>query len=85
MAENIEDSYHVNITPAEFGFYRVKEKNRYYFVVESQDDGFPFTFEVVAKRLEVPQGNNAIVANIQNAYDPNIVEAEIEGSVITDV
>ena len=85
MAENIEDSYHVNITPAEFGFYRVKEKNRYYFVVESQDDGFPFTFEVVAKRLEVPQGNNAIVANIQNAYDPNIVEAEIESSVITDV
>ena len=62
MAENIELDYHVNIGKIGWGDYRVIEKNPYLFIVESQEEGFAFTWEVVAKQIEVPK-NNIVVAN----------------------
>ena len=62
MAENIELDYHVNIGKVGWGDYRVIEKNPYLFIVESQEEGFAFTWEVVAKQIEVPK-NNIVVAN----------------------
>ena len=49
MAENIEIDYHVNIGKSSWGDYRVIEKNSYLFIVESQEEGFAFTWQVVAK------------------------------------
>ena len=63
MSDNIEDNYHISITPNTYGNYRVKERNRYYFIVESDVDGFAFTFEVVAKKLDKSNGQNIVVAN----------------------
>lgn len=63
MAENIELDYHVNICPLSFGSYRVLEKNPYFFIVESENDGFSFTYEVVARQIEKASTNNSIIAN----------------------
>ena len=62
MAENIELDYHVNIGKVGWGDYRVIEKNPYLFIVESQEEGFAFTWEVVAKQVEKAK-NNIVVAN----------------------
>ena len=64
MAENIEDNYHVQIGKIGWGDYRVVEKNPYYFIVESQEEDFAFTFEVVAKLQDGrTTDNNAVVAS----------------------
>ena len=49
MAENIQNDYHINICKMSWGDYRIIEKTPYYFILESQEDNFAFTFEVVAK------------------------------------
>ena len=49
MAENIENDYHINVSKMSWGDYRIIEKTPYYFILESQEDNFAFTFEVVAK------------------------------------
>ena len=49
MAENIQNDYHINVSKMSWGDYRIIEKTPYYFILESQEDNFAFTFEVVAK------------------------------------
>ena len=64
MAENIQNDYHINICKMSWGDYRIIEKNPYYFILESQEDNFAFTFEVVAKLNDNQTLNaNAIIAN----------------------
>jgi len=63
MAENIELNYHVNISKLSFGDYRIIEKNPYFFIVESENDGFSFTYEVIARQIEKASVDNSIVAN----------------------
>lgn len=63
MAENLELNYHINIGKISFGDYRITEKTQYYFILESEKEGFAFTYEVVGKQIEKPD-NNAIVANV---------------------
>ena len=64
MAENIQNDYHINISKMSWGDYRIVEKNPYYFILESQEEDFAFTFEVVAKLNDNQTLNgNAIVAN----------------------
>ena len=58
MAENIQNDYHINVSKMSWGDYRIIEKTPYYFILESQEDNFAFTFEVVAKL-----NDNAIIAN----------------------
>lgn len=48
----------------------------YYFILESDRDNFAFTFEVVAKKIEV-QHNNSIVAN-NSFVDPYTLGVEVE-------
>ena len=52
MAENIENDYHINVSKMSWGDYRIIEKTPYYFILESQEDNFAFTFEVVAKLID---------------------------------
>ena len=68
MAENIQNDYHINVSKMSWGDYRIIEKTPYYFILESQEENFAFTFEVVAKLKDgaIPD-NNAIIANI--GYD----------------
>ena len=64
MAENIQNDYHINISKMSWGDYRIIEKNPYYFILESQEDSFAFTFEVVAKLNDNQTlDNNAVIAN----------------------
>lgn len=63
MAENMENNYHINICPLSFGSYRILEKNPYFFIVESENDGFGFTYEVVGKQIEKASVDNSIIAN----------------------
>ena len=64
MAENIQNDYHINISKMSWGDYRIVEKNPYYFILESQEDSFAFTFEVVAKLNDNQTlDNNAVIAN----------------------
>ena len=64
MAENIQNDYHINVSKMSWGDYRIIEKNPYYFILESQEDNFAFTFEVVAKLNDNQTlNNNAIIAN----------------------
>lgn len=64
MAENIQNDYHINVSKMSWGDYRIIEKNPYYFILESQEEDFAFTFEVVAKLNDnQTTNNNAIIAN----------------------
>ena len=64
MAENIQNDYHINVCKKSWGDYRIVEQDPYYFILESQEDNFAFTFEVVAKLNDNQTLNhNAIVAN----------------------
>lgn len=58
MAENIENNYHINVSKMSWGDYRIIEKTPYYFILESQEDNFAFTFEVVAKLVKDYDNNN---------------------------
>lgn len=79
MAENIELDYHVNIGKVGWGDYRVIEKNPYLFIVESQEEGFAFTWEVVAKQIEVPKNNTVVANNYVNTGRNQIVPTEDGG------
>ena len=65
LAENIENNYHINVCKMSWGDYRIIEKNPYYFILESQEEDFAFTFEVVAKLIDNQTlDNNATIANM---------------------
>ena len=67
IAQNLENNYHVNITPVN-GFYQyyVSERDPYYFTIRSDKDGMGFTFEIVGKLLDNnTTANNASVAGDQ--------------------
>ena len=69
MAENIQNDYHINICKKSWGDYRIIEQNPYYFILESQEDDFAFTFEVVAKLNDNQTlNNNTVIANIGSEY-----------------
>lgn len=52
MQDNIEVDYHVNISKLSYGEYRIIEKNQWLFIVESMEEGFAFTYEIIAKRKD---------------------------------
>lgn len=58
MAENIQNNYHINVSKMSWGDYRIIEKTPYYFILESQEDNFAFTFEVVAKLVKDYDNND---------------------------
>jgi hypothetical protein len=65
LAENIQNDYHINVCKMSWGDYRIIEKTPYYFILESQEDSFAFTFEVVAKLNDNQTlDDNTIIANI---------------------
>ena len=57
LAENIEYNYHINISKMSWGDYRIIDKNPYYFEIETNVDNFSFTYEIVGKLLDRPNGN----------------------------
>lgn len=72
MAENIQNDYHINVCKMSWGDYRIVEKNPYYFIIESQEEDFAFTFEVVGKLIDSEtMANNSIIANdsISDSYN----------------
>ena len=79
MAENMQNDYHINVSKMSWGDYRIIEKTPYYFILESQEEDFAFTFEVVAKlRDGETTDSNAVVAN-GGMYEFS-VEEEREGA-----
>lgn len=51
LSENMELDYHINIGKISWGDYRIKEKNNYFFEIETNVDNFEFTYEIVGKQL----------------------------------
>lgn len=66
IAENIYDDYHINICKKSWGDYRIIEQNSYYFILESQEEDFAFTFEVVAKLVK--DHNDDMIATSHKTY-----------------
>ena len=67
IAQNLENDYHVNITPTNGFFqYYISERDPYYFIVRSDKDSMGFTFELVGKLLEKnTTANNASISGDQ--------------------
>ena len=77
MAENIEADYHISIGKIGWGDYRILEKNQYYFILESQEEDFAFTFEVVAKLVDGETlNNNTSIAGMSTTANPAILNEE---------
>ena len=73
MAENIEENYHISIGKIGWGDYRIVEKNPYYFIIESQEEDFAFTFEVVAKLVDGQTlDNNVSIASMSTTANPSV-------------
>ena len=75
MAENIEENYHINISKISWGDYRIIEKTPYYFILESKEEDFSFTFEVVGKLIDSETTSaNVVVANNYITTDNTVEE-----------
>lgn len=74
MQGNIESDYHVNISKLSYGDYKIIEKNEWLFIVESTEENFAFTYEVVAKRIGTTETNTAANWNVWNAEDDRIID-----------
>ena len=73
MAESIEADYHISVGKIGWGDYRILEKNQYYFILESQEEDFAFTFEVVAKLVDGQTlDNNVSIASMSTTANPAI-------------
>ena len=84
MAENIQNDYHINVSKMSWGDYRIIEKTPYYFILESREEDFAFTFEVVAKLIDgETTDSNAIVAN-GGMYEFSAVEEQEGARVYLD-
>ena len=85
IAQNLENNYHVNITPVN-GFYQyyVSERDPYYFTLKSDKDGMGFTFEIVGKLLDNnTTANNASVAGDQ--YLASDVKESETANIVTEL
>lgn len=74
MQGNIESDYHVNISKLSYGDYKIIEKNEWLFIVESTEENFAFTYEVVAKRIGTTETNTAANWNVWNAQEDRIID-----------
>lgn len=74
MQGNIESDYHVNISKLSYGDYKIIEKNEWLFIVESTEENFAFTYEVVAKRIGTTETNTAANWNVWNTEDNRIID-----------
>ena len=74
MQGNIESDYHVNISKLSYGDYKIIEKNEWLFIVESTEENFAFTYEVVAKRIGTAETNTAANWNVWNAEEDRIID-----------
>ena len=73
MAESIEADYHIQVGKIGWGDYRILEKNQYYFILESQEEDFAFTFEVVAKLVDGQTlDNNVSIAGMSTMANPSV-------------
>lgn len=85
IAQNLENNYHVNITPVN-GFYQyyVSERDSYYFIIRSDKDSMGFTFEIVGKLLDNnTTANNASVAGDQ--YLASDVKESETANIVTEL
>ena len=74
MQGTIESDYHVNISKLSYGEYKIIEKNQWLFIVESTEENFAFTYEVVAKRIGTPETNTEPNWNVWNANDNKFID-----------
>ena len=90
LSENMQNEYHVNISKNSFGDYRIKEKNNYYFIIETdRAEDFSFTYQIVVNLIEKAR-NNIVIANSsinfedEDYKEPNelIIENEINKDLL---
>lgn len=74
MQGTIESDYHVNISKLSYGEYKIIEKNQWLFIVESTEENFAFTYEVVAKRIGTPETNTEPNWNVWSIEEDRFID-----------
>lgn len=74
MQGTIENDYHVNISKLSYGEYKIIEKNQWLFIVESTEENFAFTYEIVAKRIGAPETNTEPNWNVWNVEEDRFID-----------
>ena len=74
MQGTIESDYHVNISKISYGDYKIIEKNQWLFIVESTEENFAFTYEVVAKRIGTPETNTEPNWNVWSIEEDRFID-----------
>ena len=74
MQGNIESDYHVNISKLSYGDYKIIEKNEWLFIVESSQENFAFTYEIVAKRIGSAETNTEPNWNVWSVEEDKFID-----------
>ena len=74
MQGNIESDYHVNISKLSYGDYKIIEKNEWLFIVESSQENFAFTYEIVAKRIGSAETNTDPNWNVWSVEEDKFID-----------
>lgn len=74
MQGTIESDYHVNISKLSYGDYKIIEKNEWLFIVESTEENFAFTYEVVAKRIGSSETNTNPNWSVWNREEDRVID-----------
>ena len=74
MQGTIENDYHVNIGKLSYGDYKIIEKNQWLFIVESTEENFAFTYEIVAKRIGTAETNTDPNWNVWSVEEDKFID-----------
>ena len=74
MQGTIENDYHVNISKLSYGDYKIIEKNQWLFIVESTEENFAFTYEIVAKRIGTAETNRDPNWNVWSVEEDKFID-----------
>ena len=85
LSENMQNEYHVNISKNSFGDYRIKEKNNYYFIIETDRvEDFSFTYQIVGKLIEKAR-NNIVIANNSINIDSEDIKEPVKLTIENEI
>ena len=81
----MQSEYHVNISKNSFGDYRIKEKNNYYFIIETDRfEDFSFTYQIVGNLIEKAR-NNIVIANNSINIDSEDIKEPVKLTIENEI
>jgi hypothetical protein len=81
----MQNEYHINISKNSFGDYRIKEKNNYYFIIETDRvEDFSFTYQIVGNLIEKAR-NNIVIANNSINIDSEDIKEPVKLTIENEI